>query len=407
MSSTTTVVEVKSPQPQRASLAGTAATANVTAATETTSITNTSEAPIPPLTPEIHAPPPYAPTPAPTEEDLRVDRYDTNEGEPGGRIYVGGRKSKLAVVQSRYVASCLKNVHPGLNFPVIALTTLGDRVKDRPLYAFGGKSLWTKELEIILLNKLEGIEQIDMIVHSLKDMPTSLPDHCILGAITQREDPRDALVMPLNSPYKHLKDLPDGSIVGTSSIRRSAQLKRRYPKLKFESVRGAVPTRLSKLDDPEGIYSCIILAAAGMIRLGLEKRITSFLEAPDMYYAVGQGALGVEIRAGDDKIKRLVSRINHRPTSMCCLAERSLMKTLEGGCSVPIGVESNFESKTSLLEITGIVVSVDGTECVQGTVSAIANTDEEAEQVGRDLAADLLAKGAKKILDAIQLDHIE
>jgi hydroxymethylbilane synthase len=177
--------------------------------------------------------------------------------------------------------------------------------------------------------------------------------------------------------------------------------------LKFESIRGTLQTRLRKLDDDPKVYDCIILAAAGLIRVGLDFRITSYLESPDMYYAVGQGALGVEIRAGDRRVKQLVSRINHRPTYLCCLAERSLMRALEGGCSVPIGVESSFDPNTNILRLTGIVTSVDGTDCVEGAVDATVYTDDDAEQVGHDLSEDLIAKGAKRILDAINLPHID
>lgn len=338
--------------------------------------------------------------------DSEADHYDEVADEKKPKIYVGGRKSQLAVVQSRWVANKLRDVHPGLNFPVRAVASYGDKNQDAALYTFGGKALWTRELEHLLLNKVECLE-VDLIVHSLKDMPTQLPEGCVLGAITEREDPRDALLMKSGSPYTHIRELPKGSVVGTSSIRRSAQLKRRYPDLIFESVRGTVGTRIEKLDDPEKPYACIILAAAGLRRLGLEGRITSYLESPDMYYAVGQGALGVEIRAGDDRVKKLVDRINHRPTSMCCLAERELMRYLEGGCSVPIGVESKFDAATSTLTITGLVVSVDGTEAAEGTVSTQVFTDSDAERAGRELAEDLIAKGAKKILDEIHLDRIE
>lgn len=289
---------------------------------------------------------------------------------------------------------------------MLAVSTLGDKVHNRPLYAFGGKALWTKELETLLLEQVEGYEQIDMIVHSLKDMPTTMPEGCILGAITEREDPRDALCMKAGSPYKVLADLPHGSIVGTSSIRRSAQLKRRYPHLIFESVRGALQTRLDKLDHVNSQYSCIILAAAGLNRLKMHDRITTFLDTPDMYYAVGQGALGVEIRSGDEKIKRLVSKINHIPTAMCCIAERELMKTLEGGCSVPIGVNSRYDEATSTLRINGIVVSVDGSEYIEAAQERVVHTEEEAAKVGYDLAHQLTKLGAKKILDEIHLDHI-
>lgn len=334
------------------------------------------------------------------------DKYDWDDEQSDGHVYVGGRKSKLAVIQSRWVADKLRDVHPGLTFPVMALSTLGDNVQSKPLYAFGGKALWTKELEILLLNKVEGYSQLDMVVHSLKDMPTQLPEGCVLGAITERKDSRDALCMRQGSPYKIMGDLPAGSVVGTSSIRRSAQLKRRYPHLKFESIRGTVQTRLDKCDSDDHAYEAIILAAAGLERLGLSERITSYLEPPDMYYAVGQGALGIEIRSGDARIQHLVSRINHHPTNMRCRAERSLMRTLEGGCSVPIGVHSTFQPDTNVLTLEGIVVSVDGTEAVEGLVSAEVYSNFDAEQVGKDLAEDLVAKGAKKILDEIHLDHI-
>lgn len=342
-----------------------------------------------------------------SQEVLQPDHYDYEGVEPEKpKIYVGGRKSKLAVVQSRWVANGLRNVHPGLNFPVIAISTLGDRVHNRPLYAFGGKELWTKELETMLLQKVEGCEQVDMVVHSLKDMPTTLPEGCILGAITEREDPRDAIVMKTGSPYKSLADLPPGSIVGTSSIRRSAQLKRNFPGLVFESVRGALPTRIEKLDAEGSSYKCIILAAAGLKRLGLDERITCYLDFPQMYYAVGQGALGVEIREGDRHIHELIERINHKPTDFCCRAERSLMRTLEGGCSVPIGVNASYNEETSILKLCGIVIRVDGTTAVEDVIERLVDDIAGAELVGSDLAAKLIEKGAKAILDSIHLDHI-
>ncbi|EGW32728.1 uncharacterized protein SPAPADRAFT_60083, partial [Spathaspora passalidarum NRRL Y-27907] len=215
-------------------------------------------------------------------------------------IQIGGRKSKLAVVQSEAVKAAIEAKFPSISCSILALSTLGDKVQSLPLYAFGGKSLWTKELEVLLLQSIDEYPQLDIIVHSLKDMPTNLPEEFELGCIFHREDPRDAIVMKAGSPYKSLAELPDGSIVGTSSIRRSSQLVKNYPKLKFESVRGNLQTRLGKLDDPENEYCCLILASAGLVRVGLGDRITANLD--DMYYAVGQGALGVEIRNGDEKI---------------------------------------------------------------------------------------------------------
>ncbi|VVT57279.1 uncharacterized protein SAPINGB_P005635 [Magnusiomyces paraingens] len=343
------------------------------------------------------------------EKDSNIvfyDDYTRCDVSSENIITVGGRKSILAVVQSKCIASELHTACPLHSFPVVALSTLGDLVQGKPLYSFGGKSLWTKELETLMLGQYENLPKIDIIVHSLKDMPTALPEGCILGAITEREDPRDAVVMKASSPYVHLRDLPHGSVVGTSSIRRSAQLKKNFPHLVFESVRGNVQTRLRKLDDPSSKFSCIILAVAGLNRLGLGHRITSCLDAPDMYYAVGQGALGIEIRSSDEKVKELLEKISHKETYLKCLAERSLLRTLEGGCSVPIGVKTSFISPGNL-EFTGIVVSVDGTEYVNETVTGKVTTDKEANELGELLAKRLIENGAKKILDQIHLDQIK
>ncbi|AOW07748.1 porphobilinogen deaminase [Yarrowia lipolytica] len=321
------------------------------------------------------------------------------------KVFVGGRKSKLALVQTQHVAAMLKKVHPDYSFPVLGLTTLGDQVQSKPLYSFDGKALWTKELETLLLEKVPGFDQQDIIVHSLKDMPTVLPDGCELGAILTREDPRDALVMAAGSPYKTLADLPAGSVVGTSSIRRSAQLKKSYPGLVYESVRGNVGTRLSKLDDPETPYKCLILAAAGLKRLDLGDRITGYLQKPDMLHAVGQGALGLEIRQGDEKTKKILEAIYDKESTLCCLAERAVMRTLEGGCSVPIGVETKYEN--GKLTLDAIVVSVEGTEFVECTQVRAVEENWEAEQLGKDVAEQLVKDGAKKILDAIHLENIK
>lgn len=319
-------------------------------------------------------------------------------------VTIGGRKSVLAVAQSKNIAESLYDINPTKSFPVIALSTLGDKVLSKPLYSFGGKSLWTKELETLLLHDLEGLPKLDMIVHSLKDMPTALPEDCCLGAVPEREDPRDALIMKAGSPHSSLYDLADGSIVGTSSIRRSAQMKRNFPRLKFESIRGNLQTRLAKLDDPNGKFSCIILAVAGLKRVGLGHRITSALDAPEMYYAVGQGALGIEIRTGDEKAMKLLAKINHKESYLRCLTERALMRTLEGGCSVPIGVHTFFAGE--ILKFKGIVVSVDGSEAVEEALEAKVTTSTEAEDLGKLMAAKLIAKGAKRILDAVHLEAL-
>jgi hydroxymethylbilane synthase len=316
-------------------------------------------------------------------------------------IQIGGRKSKLAVLQSYTVKKLLETKYPNIKCDVLALSTLGDQVLLQPLYTFGGKSLWTKELEVLLLGPVDNYPKLDLIVHSLKDMPTHLPAEFELGAIVNRQDPRDAVCMKKGSTYKKLEDLPDGSVVGTSSIRRSAQLLKNFPNLRFESIRGNIQTRFKKLDDPLGIYSCVVLANAGLVRLGLQPRISQLLDAPDMYYAVGQGALGIEIRSDDDRIKDILKSLEDLSTTYCCLAERSLMRYLEGGCSVPLGVHSNFDEETGKLTLKAILVSPDGRESIEDEVSSIVKDKDSAEIVGITLGSRLIENGAQRILDTV------
>ncbi|SCU87016.1 LAME_0D08438g1_1 [Lachancea meyersii CBS 8951] len=326
--------------------------------------------------------------------------------DPHHIVRIGGRKSKLAVIQSHEVKDMIETAFPQYSCTVRALKTLGDQVLSKPLYSFGGKAVWTKELEDLLYEK-DKEKRIDLIVHSLKDMPTSLPDGFEIGGITKRVDPSDCLIMAKGSPYKRLEDLPDGSVVGTSSIRRSAQLRRRYPKLVFESVRGNIGTRISKLDDPVTPFSCIILATAGLLRVKLQHRITQRLDSSVMYHAVGQGALGIEIRSKDPWVSGLLEKISDKKTTICCLAERSLMRTLEGGCSVPIGVESSYDEATRTLRLKGVVVSVDGTEAVEDESSMVID-DVRRDSIicGQQLAQSMIKKGAKHILEQINLDKV-
>lgn len=321
-------------------------------------------------------------------------------------VQIGGRKSKLAVMQSEIVKGCIVERFPELSCSVLALSTLGDKVQTKPLYSFGGKALWTKELEILLLEQVDEYPQLDLIVHSLKDMPTNLPEEFELGCILSREDARDALVMKSRSPYKTLADLPDGSLVGTSSVRRSSQLLKNYPKLRFESVRGNVHTRLNKLDDEDSQFECLLLASAGLIRLGLGGRITSHLDAPEMYYAVGQGALGIEIKKGDQNMLQLLKTLEHLPTTYCCLAERALMRHLEGGCSVPIGVHSYYNEPTNVLSLNAIIVSPDGTKSVEDEYSGVVNTKDDADALGIKVGDLLSAKGGREILNSINFERI-
>jgi hydroxymethylbilane synthase len=267
----------------------------------------------------------------------------------------------------------------------------------------------------------------DQRTHDSKtDMPTTLPPGLILGAVLEREDPRDALVLRPNSPYTSaarsateiLNSLPKDSLIGTSSLRRTAQLKRLYPHLQFASVRGNVPTRVQKLDDPAAFpdqivpnYTALVLAAAGLIRLGLGARISAFLSSRNgeggVLHAVGQGAVGVETRAGDESIARILGDLCHPHTWWACLAERALMRALEGGCSVPIGVETEWvddgteAQRAGLLRLRGIVVSLDGDEAVEAQEAVSVSTDEEAEALGRKVADGLVEKGADRILAAI------
>ncbi|KAK9318081.1 porphobilinogen deaminase, dipyromethane cofactor binding domain-containing protein [Lipomyces starkeyi] len=318
-------------------------------------------------------------------------------------IRIGSRTSRLAVVQAEMVAATLKAQFPDYNFEIVTKTTLGDNVQNKALYSFGGKSLWTSELEELLVSS--GSESIDMIVHCLKDVPTTLPDEFKIGAILARADPRDVLVMRSDLAYKSLSELPPDSVIGTSSVRRTAQLRRRYPQFQFKVVRGNIDTRLAKLEDPEQGYTCLILAAAGLLRIDLGDKITQYLSSPDVLYAVGQGALGVEIKKDDEFTQTLLDKIRDIPTTLVCTAERSLMKKLEGGCSIPLGVESTI-SADGVLTIETCVISVDGTEAAISKLSRTVKTEDEAVTMGKDLAQGLLSQGAGTILEKINYDKL-
>lgn len=330
----------------------------------------------------------------------------------GTTIRVGTRRSGLALKQCEIVISTLSKTHPHVNFETVTVSVMGDRDKTTPLPNLG-KGLWTSELEAMLTSDPP---QLDMIVHSLKDMPTSLPDGCVLGCVTKREDPRDVVVFRAShdGKYKRLADLPDGAVVGTSSVRRAAQLRRRYPGLAFQDVRGNIDTRLKKCDDESLGFDAIILAAAGLLRMDQGHRIGQYLEGSDgkdgedrggMLHAVGQGALGIECRAGDDAVLGLLRGVCDTDTMLACEAERSLMRTLEGGCSVPIGVETSWSAgdavACAILKLKAVVVSVDGKEGVEATVSGMCDNMPLAGSLGRRAAAVLVEKGASKILEAI------
>ncbi|CAG8805129.1 2260_t:CDS:2, partial [Gigaspora rosea] len=237
-----------------------------------------------------------------------------------------GKYSQLALVQTNEVQKALQRAYPNIEFSILGITTTGDQILNKPLYQIGEKSLFTKELEVALENKT-----VDLVVHSLKDLPTTLPKGMTVGAMLKREDPNDALIIKGDLAAKSLEELPKGSIIGTSSVRRSSQLKHAFPDLIFQNIRGNLDTRLAKLDNPDGQYSAIILAVAGLVRLGLNHRISQILPSNIMLHAVGQGAIAVECRDDDKDTIELLSVLEDKDTRLRCTAERSLLRDLEGG----------------------------------------------------------------------------
>lgn len=324
-------------------------------------------------------------------------------GVSGTKMHIGTRRSALAVVQAEMVEAALKKAHPEIDYEIHAMATMGDKNQTTALHDFGAKSLWTHELEAQLLDGT-----LDIVVHCLKDMPTQLPPKCTIGCIMERADPRDGVIMKKGLEYKTLAELPAGAVVGTSSVRRSAQIKAKYPELKFKDVRGNVGTRLSKLDAEDGEYSCLILAAAGLLRMDLGARITQYLDSNThgggMLHAVGQGSLAIEVREGDEKTLDILSSLSNQDSTLAGLSERSLMRTLEGGCSVPIGVETTWIEKGKLL-MKAIVVSLDGTAVVEAQRLDEVLDEKAADEFGWKLAQDLVEKGAAKILEAINLNR--
>lgn len=308
---------------------------------------------------------------------------------PSRTIRIGSRKSQLALVQTYWVREQLQKFFPDRTFEVETMSTQGDKILDVALSKIGDKGLFTKELEVGMLS-----HEIDFAVHSLKDLPTQLPNGLVLGVVTERENPADALVVHAKHQDKQIDTLPEGAVVGTSSLRRLAQLRHHFPYLTFKDIRGNLNTRLSKLD--AGEYDAIILAVAGLQRLGMSDRIHQVLPPEISLHAVGQGALGIECRADDTEVLSLLKAIEHVPTRDRALAERALLRTLEGGCQVPIGVNTQLEADR--LTLTGAVASVDGKRVVKDTVSGAAS---EAEQLGIELAQRLRQQGATEILEEI------
>jgi hydroxymethylbilane synthase len=308
---------------------------------------------------------------------------------PARTVRIGSRKSQLALVQTHWVRDRLAEHFPGRTFEVHTMSTQGDKILDVALAKIGDKGLFTKELELGMIEN-----QVDFAVHSLKDLPTTLPDGLMLGCVTERENPADALVVHEKHKDKQLDTLPEGAVVGTSSLRRLAQLRYHYPYLQFRDVRGNLNTRLQKLDSGE--YDAIILAVAGLERLGMGDRVHQVISPEVSLHAVGQGALGIECRSDDSEILELLKALEHTPTAQRCYAERAFLRELEGGCQVPIGVNTTIEGDR--LTLVGMVASLDGQRLIKDEV---AGSPSEADRLGVELAAKLRSQGAQEVLDEI------
>lgn len=301
-------------------------------------------------------------------------------------LKIATRQSPLALWQANYVKDRLQQLYPDLNVELVPMATKGDVILDSPLAKIGGKGLFVKELENALLNK-----EADIAVHSMKDVPMQFPQGLGLAVICKREDPRDAFV---SNSYRTLAELPQGAVVGTSSLRRQCQLKKLRPDLDIRSLRGNVGTRLSKLDN--GDYDAIILASAGLIRLGLAARIASFIDVEQSLPAAGQGAVGIECRTDDVAVQQLLAPLADAETTSCVLAERAMNNRLQGGCQVPIGGYAVL--RDGELYLRALVGSVDGSIIIRAEGKSAV---ENADVLGVQIAEQLLAQGADKILQDI------
>lgn len=298
-------------------------------------------------------------------------------------LRIATRQSPLALWQANFVKAELEKHFPELEVELVTMVTKGDIILDTPLAKIGGKGLFVKELELALLE-----HRADIAVHSMKDVPMSFPEGLGLAVICEREDPRDAFV---SNRYANLDELPEGAVVGTSSLRRQCQIMAKYPHLTVKSLRGNVGTRLSKLDNGE--YDAIILASAGLIRLGMPERIRSFISVEQSLPAAGQGAVGIETRVNDTRILNYLAKLNHETTAYCVKAERAMNTRLQGGCQVPIGGFATIENNE--ITLNALVGALDGSSIIRASGKAPV---QEAEQLGVAIAEQLLAQGADKIL---------
>ncbi len=300
-------------------------------------------------------------------------------------LKIATRSSPLALWQANYVAEQLKQIHPALTVELVPMTTKGDKILNQPLATIGGKGLFIKELEQGLLD-----HKADIAVHSMKDVPVSWADDFDVPVILERADARDAFV---SNDYANLAQLPDNAIVGTSSLRRQAQLYQHYPQLQIKSLRGNINTRLNQLD--QGDYHAIILASVGLQRLAFHERIKQYLEPEQMLPAIGQGALGIECRQGDTEVYTLIQALHHQSTALCVNAERAFNQVLEGGCQAPIAAYAKLNDDNTQIYLRGLVGQSDGKVIL---MDDITGNSADAETLGQQLAEKLLSQGARQIL---------
>lgn len=314
---------------------------------------------------------------------IPADNQLTEKNGACATLRIATRESPLAMWQAHYIKDELQAAHPDIKIDIIGMTTKGDQILDRALSKVGGKGLFMKELEEALL-----AGRADIAVHSMKDVTVELPEGLEIAVVCEREQPYDAFV---SNNYATLSELPDGAVVGTSSLRRQTQLMHRYPKLVFKDLRGNVNTRLQKLDD--GVYDAIILAAAGLIRLGFEQRIAQMIPVSLCLPAIGQGIVGVECRSDDQRVKELLSALHDANADYCITAERAMNKALEGGCQVPIAGHAVLQGDS--INLQGSVGDIDNGVLLQASASAKL---ADAESLGIMVADDLIRQGARDLI---------
>ena len=300
------------------------------------------------------------------------------------QLIIASRESPLAMWQAEHIQSRIQALYPKLKINIQGFKTQGDLILDQSLATIGGKGLFIKELEQALVE-----HKAHLAVHSMKDLPMDMPAGFCIAAITEREDPRDALV---SNAFASLNALPNGAIVGTSSLRRQSQIKAKFPHLRIEPLRGNLQTRLRKLDEKQ--YVAIILAAAGLIRLGLKERIQAYLDPDDFIPAVGQGALGIEILENNEELLSMLEPLNDPNTACCVNAERAVSRALAGSCTVPLGAHATIIDNT--LHLSGFVAKPDGSEVVR---ASIVGPQTIPKDLGEQLSQDLIARGALKLLE--------